>query len=83
MAPRPSNYLALAIFTTICCCLPFGIVGIVKACQVNSLYAGGLYLEAQKASEDAKKWSLIGIVVGVVIQAIYMAVYGFASLSQL
>ena len=38
MLPKPDNNLVLAIFTTICCCLPFGIVAIVKASSVNTLY---------------------------------------------
>ena len=28
---RPDNYLVVAILTTICCCMPFGIVSIVYA----------------------------------------------------
>ena len=31
MPPKPDNNLVLAIICTICCCLPLGIVGIVKA----------------------------------------------------
>lgn len=34
--PKPNNNLALAIFTTVCCCLPFGIVAIIKASKVDS-----------------------------------------------
>ena len=30
------NYLVQAILVTLCCCLPFGIVAIVYAAQVNS-----------------------------------------------
>nr|XP_054757172.1 uncharacterized protein LOC129263284 [Lytechinus pictus] len=33
--PQPNDYLAFAIFVTICCCLPFGIVGIVKSMDVS------------------------------------------------
>jgi len=35
------NYLVQAILCTICCCLPFGIVAIVYAAQVNGKVAGG------------------------------------------
>ena len=38
MPPKPDNNLVLAIICTICCCLPLGIVGIVKASKVNGLY---------------------------------------------
>ncbi|MBP5764752.1 MAG: CD225/dispanin family protein [Bacteroidales bacterium] len=62
--PKPDNYLALAIITTILCCLPFGIVAIVKASQVDTLYFAQQYEAAQKASSDAKKWSIIGLVTG-------------------
>ena len=37
--PRPNNYLALAIFTTVCCCLPAGIYAIIRAMKVNDYYA--------------------------------------------
>ena len=35
---RPNSYLALAIISTILCCLPTGIVSIIYATKVNSLY---------------------------------------------
>lgn len=56
---QPDNYLTWAILSTIFCCLPFGIVAIVKASKVNGLYMSGQYAEAQAMSEDAKKWTLI------------------------
>lgn len=71
---KPKNYMALAIFTTICCCLPFGIVAIIKASKVNGYFAMQQYELAQKASDDAKKWSILGIGIGVVCQIIYIAV---------
>ena len=36
--PKPNNNLALAIFTTVCCCLPAGIYAIIRAMKVNELY---------------------------------------------
>ena len=80
---KPNNNLILAIFTTLCCCLPFGIVAIVKASKVDSLFNTGQYLAAQNAADEAKKWSLIGIGVGVVVSVIYMALYGFALFASL
>ena len=38
MPPKPDNNMVLAIACTVCCCLPFGIVGIIKASKVNGLY---------------------------------------------
>ena len=47
----------MAIICTICCCLPLGIYGIIKAAKVNGLYMAGLYDEAVNAANEAKKWS--------------------------
>lgn len=59
--PCPPTYLALSIIVTALCCLPFGIVGIVKSSSVSREYAIGNYAAAQDASNQAKKWSIIGI----------------------
>ena len=37
----PNNYLVWSILVTIFCCIPFGIVAIVKSSQVNGLWAQG------------------------------------------
>jgi hypothetical protein len=62
---RPKNWLAESILVTIFCCLPFGIVGIVFAAQVNSKYDAGDYTGAQNASRDAGKWTKVSFFVGI------------------
>lgn len=62
----PKSWLLESILVTIFCCIPFGIVGIIKASSVSSLWAAGHRDEAYKASADAKKWTLIGLIVGIV-----------------
>ena len=47
------NYLVQAILATLFCCLPFGIVWIVFAAQVNSRAAAGDVQGAQVASQKA------------------------------
>ena len=74
--PKPSNYLALAIFTTVCCCLPTGIYAILRAMKLNDYYMMKQYDAAVTASNDAKKWSIIGIVLGAVGSILYFAFYG-------
>lgn len=81
--PMPNNNMVMAIICTICCCLPLGIYGIIKAAKVNGLYMAGLYDEAVNAVNEAKKWSLIGIIAGLVIQLIYCGVYGYAAFASL
>lgn len=73
---KPNNNMALAIFTTICCCLPFGIVAIVKANSVDTLYMSKQYQAAVMAADEAKKWSLIGIICSVVVWLIYLIFFG-------
>jgi len=64
------NYLVQAILVTIFCCLPFGIVSIVYAAQVNGKLAAGDYQGAVESSENAKKWSWIAFGVGIVVTVI-------------
>ncbi|MBS3738494.1 CD225/dispanin family protein [Mesohalobacter halotolerans] len=75
--PKPPNYLALAILSTIFCCLPLGIVSIVFSTQVNSKYAAGDYDGALKASKNAKLFWILAAVIGVVVAIIYFSVVGF------
>ena len=67
----PSNNLVLAILTTILCCLPFGIVAIIKAAEVNTKWAQGDQAGAVASAAAAKKWSFIGIGVGLAVGVIY------------
>ena len=68
--PMPDTYMVWAVLVTVFCCLPFGIVSIVKASQVSSLYNQGRYQEAVAASEAAKKWAIWSAIVGVVLSII-------------
>jgi Interferon-induced transmembrane protein len=70
--PAPNNNLVWAILTTIFCCLPLGIVAIVKAAQVNSLWAQGQHDAARKSADDAKKWSIWAAVIGAIGIALYV-----------
>ena len=64
---QPDNYLVWAILVTVFCCLPLGIVSIVKSTQVSGLWAQGRFAEAHQASEDAKKWAMWGAIIGAVL----------------
>jgi hypothetical protein len=67
----PDNNLVWAIVVTVLCCLPLGVVSIVKATQVSGLWAQGRYADAQKSADDAKKFAMWGAIAGVVFIAIY------------
>lgn len=65
----PSNNLVIAIIGLIFCLLP-GIFAVVKASQVNGLWAQGQYAEAQASADAAKKWGIASIVLGGILVAI-------------
>jgi uncharacterized protein YqgC (DUF456 family) len=70
-AQQPNSNLVWGILVTVLCCLPFGIVSIIQASKVSGLWGQGRYAEAQKASDDAKKWAIWGAVAGVIVGIIY------------
>ena len=75
MPQKPDNYLVWAILSTILCCLPFGIVAIVKSSKVDSLWYAGNHAEAIQASKDAKKWSIISAAAALAGGILYVIFY--------
>jgi Interferon-induced transmembrane protein len=73
--PPPENNLVWAILSTVLCCLPLGIVSIVKSSQVNTLWSQGRYDEARKAADDAKKWAMWGAITGIVLDVLIVVGY--------
>ena len=66
------NNLILAIFSTICCCMPFGVVSIVYAAQVDGLASRGEVARAQEAADKAKTWATASIVCGLIASLAYI-----------
>jgi hypothetical protein len=67
-----NNWLVPAIFATACCCLPFGIVSIVYAAQVNGKLSGGDVAGAQASADKAKMWFWIALGLGLLFQVAYL-----------
>ena len=62
----PPTNLVWAIISTLCCCLPLGILGIVFAYLTKKNYKGGNYEKAEKFS-DYGAWSIIAaIIIGLI-----------------
>ncbi len=61
------NYLAPAILTTLFCCLPFGIVSIVYAAQVNGKLVAGDRAGALQSSQNAKTWAWLSFGFGILL----------------
>ena len=71
-----------AILSTILCCLPLGIVAIIKASNVNSLYDRGDYAGAEEAAKSAKTWAMWGAISALIIWVLYIllvVVFGVAA----
>ena len=65
-APPPiQNYLGFAIFTTLCCCMPLGIVSLIFSAQVNSKLAAGDVAGAQRSAQTARTWAVIAFITGL------------------
>lgn len=72
------DHLVMAILVTICCCLPLGIVAILKASECRSARMRGDRENALMYGREAKKFSLIGLGCGIAIIVIVLAIYGVA-----
>ena len=66
--PRPDiqSPLLWSILSMIFCCVPFGIVSVVYAAQVNSMLSVGAYQDAANMAAKAKKWAWISFGCGLV-----------------
>lgn len=71
----PKNWLLESILVTLFCCLPFGILGIINASKVESRFFAGDIAGAQYASAEAKKWTVIGFWLGLVVVIIVFFIY--------
>ncbi|MBR1838626.1 MAG: CD225/dispanin family protein [Bacteroidaceae bacterium] len=68
---KPDSNLIYGILCTFCCCLPLGIVSIVYASKVDSLFMIGDYQGAQEAADKAKKYAMYGAVASAIVWALY------------
>ncbi len=71
---KPDNFLPWAIISTILCCLPFGIVAIVYASQVDGYWFAGNYDAARRSARNARTWTWVSVGVAAVCWLIYLIV---------
>lgn len=75
MPQKPVNwvpYLILSIISTLCCCLPFGVAGIVFSAKINSAMLAGNLEEAQNNAKMARIWIIVSFAIGLLTWLIYM-----------
>jgi|HubBroStandDraft_2_1064218.scaffolds.fasta_scaffold521301_2 hypothetical protein len=84
--PQPGidvpNQMVLAILSTLLCCLPFGIVSIVYAAQVNAKLNAGDVDGAQEASRQAGMWGWISVGLGVAVWVGYALLIAAGALAK-
>ncbi len=81
----PKTWLVESILVTLFCCLPFGIVGIIKSSKVESLFYAGNIEGANRASKEAKKWTLIGFAIGasgIILYLLFIVIFGVFAATQ-
>lgn len=67
-------YLVLSIISTLCCCIPFGIVAIVFSAKINSAVTAGNIEEAKKAAKTAKIWIIVAVAAGLLASIAYLVI---------
>ncbi len=70
--PPPENNMVWAVLSTVLCCMPLGIVSIVKASQVSSLWFQGFHAEAHRAADEARKWAMWSAIAAGVLLGLYL-----------
>lgn len=80
--PCPNSWHVPSILATILCCLPFGVIGIVYASKVNSLYFAGKYDEAVRNANIARNWTIASII-SALIYAIFVGISLFVGIINL
>ncbi len=81
MQSKPDNFLAWSILATIFCCLPFGIVAIVKSSKVDKLWYVGDYEGAWDAAKSARTWFWWSFALGLVFEITYLLIYFIAGVA--
>ncbi len=69
---KPDDWLAWSILSTLLCCLPLGLVGIVYASKVDSAWYAGRYDEALAAADKARTITLISAGAGISVSILYV-----------
>ncbi|WP_052664568.1 CD225/dispanin family protein [Nitriliruptor alkaliphilus] len=67
-------WLWQSIVATVLCCLPFGIVGIVKSSQARSAMDMGNGVVAKQRADEARTWTLVSVGAGLLAWVLW---FGF------
>jgi len=72
---KPDNNLVWGILCTLLCCLPLGVISIIKATNVDTKWANGDFAGAIEDAKSARNWALWGAISSLIGGGIYLIVY--------
>lgn len=84
--PPPPDHLGYAIFVTICCCWPLGIIAILRASDSRAAASRGDIQTAEMKSREALKMAHIALGIGItvmVLSVLFSIVYIFMLMQSL
>ena len=70
--PEIDSHMTGAILVTLFCCMPFGIISILKASKVSGFVVAGNYEQAYKYAKEADKWIKISLFCGIICYIFYV-----------
>jgi hypothetical protein len=70
--PMPKTWFVESILVTIFCCIPFGIIGIIKSNEVEPLWIAGHHEQALIKANEAKKWVMWGFFSMLIFIVLYI-----------
>lgn len=76
------NYLVESILSLVCCGGIVAIPAIIYAAQVNGKLSAGDYHGAVEASNNAKKWLIIAVCIGVVCNLVFGGLQFMVAMNQ-
>ncbi|WP_052664566.1 CD225/dispanin family protein [Nitriliruptor alkaliphilus] len=76
--PAIDTWLWQSIVATVLCCMPLGIVGIVKSTQASTARDMGDVALAQRRAAEARTWTLwsVGVVLVLFVGGFVLTVFG-------
>jgi hypothetical protein len=72
----PGTWLGLSIASTVCCCTPFGIVGIVFSGLAMGARDRNEMAEMERHLSRARGWTIAAIICGIIGGIIVLALRG-------
>jgi hypothetical protein len=69
-----NTHLMKSILATLLCCLPLGIVAIIKSAQARTKVEDGQLEEARRLAREADNWGNWSIILGLAGSVIYFAI---------